>query len=292
MIGALAACSSARWRRSMRSCSDWTWSTLLIDTPSCSAWMIAPMKLVSGRHVGARDDVAQRVAAGLADADLGQRPAELVGERALQLLDHLAPARRRSRGRPARRSSAGPACPGSASRMALLAGLDRAGSSQNSGSDEAERRGRRRRSMTPSRKRCPCRTPKTSRRPGRRPTTATTSLEARASRRRRRSPGLPAMREALLGAAGERGAADALGVRPRGGPTSGRSVRSKNGCWSSSSSRFLACIEPSWVRRAWTGSTGCAAGEAEDDEQDRRRGDGREDEGQHALRPRCRRCGG
>ena len=48
LIGALAACSSARWRRSMRSCSDWTWSTFEIDTPSCSAWMIAPMKLVSG----------------------------------------------------------------------------------------------------------------------------------------------------------------------------------------------------------------------------------------------------
>ena len=29
-----------------------------------------------------------------------------------------------------------------------------------------------------------------------------------------------------------------------------------NGCWSSSSSRFLACIDPSWVSRAWTGSTG------------------------------------
>src|SRR3954452_8949694 len=39
-------------------------------------------------------------------------------------------------------------------------------------------------------------------------------------------------------------------------PISGRSVRSMNGCWSSSSSRFLACIVPSWVRRAWTGSTG------------------------------------
>ena len=48
LIGALAACSSARWRRSMRSCSDWTWRTLEIETPSCSAWMIAPMKLVSG----------------------------------------------------------------------------------------------------------------------------------------------------------------------------------------------------------------------------------------------------
>jgi hypothetical protein len=48
LIGAWAACSSARCRRSMRSCSDWTWSTFEIDTPSCSAWMIALMKLVSG----------------------------------------------------------------------------------------------------------------------------------------------------------------------------------------------------------------------------------------------------
>src|SRR4051794_13429550 len=29
-----------------------------------------------------------------------------------------------------------------------------------------------------------------------------------------------------------------------------------NGAWSSSSSRFFACMDPSWVRRAWTGSTG------------------------------------
>src|SRR6188768_2305977 len=35
---------------------------------------------------------------------------------------------------------------------------------------------------------------------------------------------------------------------------SGRTVRSKKGCWSSSSSRVRACIAPSWVRRAWTGS--------------------------------------
>ena len=48
LIGAFAACSSARWRRSMRSCSDWTCSTFEIETPSCSAWMIAPMKFVSG----------------------------------------------------------------------------------------------------------------------------------------------------------------------------------------------------------------------------------------------------
>src|SRR3954454_14397396 len=38
--------------------------------------------------------------------------------------------------------------------------------------------------------------------------------------------------------------------------TMGRRVRSINGAWSSSSSRFFACIDPSWVRRAWTGSTG------------------------------------
>ena len=74
----------------MRSCSDWTWSTLLIDTPSCSAWMIAPMKLVSGPTSVRGDDVAQRIAACLADADLGQRPTELVRQRAAQLLDDLA----------------------------------------------------------------------------------------------------------------------------------------------------------------------------------------------------------
>ena len=45
-------------------------------------------------------------------------------------------------------------------------------------------------------------------------------------------------------------------MRPVSRPASGRSVRSRNGAWSSSSSRFLACIVPSWVSRAWTGSTG------------------------------------
>ena len=89
LIGAFAAISSARWRRSMRSCSDWTCRTLLIETPSCSAWMIAPMKLVSGRDLGARDDVAQRVAPRLADADLGQRPPELVDEGPDHLLHDL-----------------------------------------------------------------------------------------------------------------------------------------------------------------------------------------------------------
>ena len=90
LIGAFAACSSARWRRSIRSCSDWTWSTFEIETPSCSAWMIAPMKFVSGCDLGARDDVAQRLAPRLADADLGEGAPELVDERALHLLDDLA----------------------------------------------------------------------------------------------------------------------------------------------------------------------------------------------------------
>src|SRR5450759_1485601 len=35
----------------------------------------------------------------------------------------------------------------------------------------------------------------------------------------------------------------------------GLNVRSRKGCWSSISSRFLACMVPSWVSRAWTGST-------------------------------------
>ena len=46
--GALAAASSARCRRSMRSWFDWIWRTLAIGTPSCSAWTMAPMKLLTG----------------------------------------------------------------------------------------------------------------------------------------------------------------------------------------------------------------------------------------------------
>src|SRR5215218_7517974 len=45
-------------------------------------------------------------------------------------------------------------------------------------------------------------------------------------------------------------------IRPDSRLASGRSVRSTRGCWSSSSSRFFACIDPSWVSRACTGSTG------------------------------------
>src|SRR3990172_919419 len=88
LMGALAAISSARWRRSMRSCSDWTWSTLLIETPSCSAWMMAPMKLErAGTSVPA---TMSRSASGLPAADLRQPSAELIGQGTLGLLHALA----------------------------------------------------------------------------------------------------------------------------------------------------------------------------------------------------------
>ena len=70
----------------------------------------------------------------------------------------------------------------------------------------------------------------------------------------RRSPGLPASARRFS----VRSVNDELVTRetvPDSRAASGRRVRSMNGCWSSSSSRFLACIDPSWVRRAWTGST-------------------------------------
>ena len=53
-----------------------------------------------------------------------------------------------------------------------------------------------------------------------------------------------------------------------------------NGAWSSSSSRFFACIVPSWVRRAWTGSTGALPARPEDDQEDRAGGEGGDDDGQ------------
>src|SRR5664280_1908931 len=70
----------------------------------------------------------------------------------------------------------------------------------------------------------------------------------------RRSPGLPAIASRFSVVA----ANDADDIRetpPEKRLTSGLRVRSRNGCWSSISSRFLACIVPSWVRRAWTGAT-------------------------------------
>src|ERR1700704_4233989 len=71
----------------------------------------------------------------------------------------------------------------------------------------------------------------------------------------RRSPGLPARASRFA----VRSANEALVTRatvPDNWAASGRRVRSRNGDWSSSSSRFFACMDPSWVRRAWTGSTG------------------------------------
>ncbi len=70
----------------------------------------------------------------------------------------------------------------------------------------------------------------------------------------RRSPGLPAIARlfSVLDVKDDEVNRETV---PERRPASGRIVRSKNGAWSSSSSRFLACIVPSWVRRAWTGST-------------------------------------
>src|SRR6478672_618269 len=85
------------------------------------------------------------------------------------------------------------------------------------------------------------------------PTTAPTALTPSQSATRR-LPGLPASASRFS----VRSWNDELAIRdiePETRFASGRSVRSMNGCWSSSSSRFLACIAPSWVRRAWTGST-------------------------------------
>src|SRR3990172_1180788 len=71
----------------------------------------------------------------------------------------------------------------------------------------------------------------------------------------RMSPGLPA-RASRFSVRSEKFDDVIRATLPDRRPASGRIVRSKNGCWSSSSSRFFAVIEPSWVRRAWTGSTG------------------------------------
>ncbi len=86
------------------------------------------------------------------------------------------------------------------------------------------------------------------------PTIAPTALMPSQSATRM-SPGLPASarRRSVVS---EKDVLVIRCMRPENRAISGRRVRSTNGCWSSSSSRFLACIDPSWVRRAWTGSTG------------------------------------
>src|SRR5262245_63016687 len=85
------------------------------------------------------------------------------------------------------------------------------------------------------------------------PTIAPTALMPSQSATRR-LPGLPASasRFSVRSWNDELATRD---MRPESREASGRSVRSRNGCWSSSSSRFFACIAPSWVRRACTGST-------------------------------------
>ena len=82
-------------------------------------------------------------------------------------------------------------------------------------------------------------------------------------------------------------------TEPDSRPASGRSVRSRNGCCSSSSSRFLACIGPELGQAGLDRVDRRVAGQPDDDQQD---GAGREcgDEDREwaSARPRCRRsCG-
>ena len=117
------------------------------------------------------------------------------------------------------------------------------------------------------------------------PTTAATALIPSQSATRR-LPGLPA-RASRFSACSWNELLATRDIRPDRPAASGRRVRSRNGCWSSSSSRFFACIVPSWVRRAWTGSTGELPARPEGDEQDRagggRRDDDRDEFGGHRL---------
>src|SRR6478752_230326 len=85
------------------------------------------------------------------------------------------------------------------------------------------------------------------------PTTAPMALMPSQSLTRR-SPGFPASAR-FFSVRSLNDALVTLATPPDMRAASGRSVRSMNGCWSSSSSRFLACIDPSWESRAWTGST-------------------------------------
>src|SRR5690242_5899570 len=86
------------------------------------------------------------------------------------------------------------------------------------------------------------------------PTTAATTLMPSQSATRR-LPGFPASASRFS----VRSWNELLAIRdmrPESAAATGRIVRSRNGAWSSSSSRFFACMVPSWVSRAWTGSTG------------------------------------
>ena len=82
LFGALAAL--------LRICSDWIWSTFDIETPSCSAWMMAPMKFVSGVTSvrGMMSRSASRRALPTRTSASARRNSSV--ERALHLLDDLA----------------------------------------------------------------------------------------------------------------------------------------------------------------------------------------------------------
>ena len=67
-------------------------------------------------------------------------------------------------------------------------------------------------------------------------------------------------------------------MRPDSRAASGRSVRSRNGCWSSSSSRFFACIVPELGQAGLDRVDRRAAGQAEDDQQDGAGRDGRDED--------------
>ena len=71
----------------------------------------------------------------------------------------------------------------------------------------------------------------------------------------RRSPGLPASAR-RFSVVWEKDVLVTRATDPDNRFASGRIVRSKTGCCSSSSSRLAAWTVPSWSRRAWTGSTG------------------------------------
>jgi hypothetical protein len=86
------------------------------------------------------------------------------------------------------------------------------------------------------------------------PTIAATALMPSQSATRK-FPGLPA-RASRFSVRSRNELLAILVIRPDSPATTGRSVRSRNGAWSSSSSRFFACIVPSCVSRACTGSAG------------------------------------
>ena len=104
LLGALAALDAELLRLDLEDLADRDTELLGLDDGAD--------EVGEGRDLGARDDVPQRLAPGLADANLGQRPPELVGQRALELLDDLGQRGVEAEAGPDRRSSAGRGRPG------------------------------------------------------------------------------------------------------------------------------------------------------------------------------------